>query len=307
MAEKKVIKKTTKSSGKEEKVSPEEISKMKEEFLARIDAEIGEDSEEVVVDEKKENIKVSEDEKKEDFEKEMLEPEKREEDVEPKEEIEEKEDSSEKEEEKKDIIDERVDSEEEIRDVDEQDRDKREEINSTFSAAEFGLADNKSSRGKNIILFLVVFLLVAIISALFYLFSAGILKIEKPQENVEITPTQSPSPTPTPVEFDRAELSIQILNGSGESGVAASMETFMEDLGYENLEIGNADNSDYENVTIQIKEEYEDLAQLIDEDLASDYTVNSDYEILEDDSEYDVVIIVGSEPDEETANEEADE
>lgn len=306
MAEKKVIKKTVKPSGKEEKVSAEEINKMKEEFLARIDAEIGEDSEEVVVDEKKEEVESSESEKEE-FEKEMLEDEKAKEDEEIKE-VEE-DDDFEKKEERKDFEEvENVRSEKEDReDEKEKEQDKREEINSTFSAAEFGLVDNKGNKGKNIILFLVVFLLVAIISALFYLFSTGILKIERPQESVEVTPTQAPSPTPTPVEFDRAALSVQILNGSGQSGVAATMQTFMEDLGYEGLEIGNADNDDYENVTIQIKEEYEDLAKLIDEDLASDYIVNSDYEVLEDDSEYDVVIIVGSEPDEETADEEADE
>src|SRR3989344_3619400 len=72
---------------------------------------------------------------------------------------------------------------------------------------------------------------------------------EKEKEQ-EIEPTQAPTATPTPVEFDRASLSVQVLNGSGVSGEAGRMETYLSDLGYENTEIGNADNSDYQDITI---------------------------------------------------------
>lgn len=289
-------KKEEKKNQKEEKVSAEDIKKKREEVLARIDAEIGDEvSDEVVIDEKTDK-KIEEEKKeeeKEEFEEKMLE-----------EDEEKKSDGEEVVEEKEEEIkvEEKIESEKVEDDV----MAKEEDGRSTFSAAEFGLSDRKSSKGKNILLFAVVFLLVAIVSALFYFFATGSLKFEKPVEELQVTPTEEPSPTPTPEEFDRAELSVQVLNGSGISGEAGVMQTYLEDLGYEDIEVGNADSSDFVGVTIQIKEEFEDLAELIDEDLADEYTVNGDYEILDEESEFDVVIIVGSEEDEE-AEEETEE
>lgn len=284
MAEKKEDKKiSVKSTDKEEKISVEEIKKRKEEVLARIDAEIGDEvSEEVVIDEKTDRKTSDESEARdESFEKEMMDDKTEEETKEEKSLDNEKNEISEEISDETDERAERMD-------------DRHDDSRSTFSAAEFGLSDRKSNKGKNILLFAVVFLLVAIVSALFYFFATGSLKFEKPVEEPKVTPTESPSPTPTPAEFDRAELSVQVLNGSGVSGAAGSMETYLTDLGYENIEVGNADNSDYQDITIQIKEEFEDLAELIDEDLAGEYSVNEDYELLDEDSEYDVVIIVGS-------------
>ena len=292
MADEKDIKKTPAKaeSEKDDKVSPEEKKRKKEEVLARIDAEIGESesSDEVVIDEKTdEQITKDEEplESKESFEKEMIE-----EEVKSEEKADENQEIDEKEEEKSD----EKEKEEEMGD-----KKTEDDSRSTFSAAEFGLADRKSNKGKNILLFVIVFLLVAIVSALFYFFFTGALKFEQKEKEQEIEPTQAPTATPTPVEFDRAQLSVQVLNGSGVSGAAGEMETFLEDVGYENIEIGNADNSDYQDITIQIKEEFEEFAEFISKDLSKDYTVNEDYEILEEDSEYDVVIIVGLEEDSE--------
>jgi hypothetical protein len=281
-----------------EKASPEEIKKKKEEVLARIDAEIGEgeSSDEVVIDEKTDERveKGEESEGEESFEKEMIE-----EDMEVK---------GEKREEK---TGERVQkdeaSDEGLTEKEKKNSDKEkneEDSHSAFSAAEFGLAERKSNKGKNIILFLVVFLLVAIVSALFYFFSTGVLKFEQKENEQEVVPTEVPTATPVPVDFDRAKFSIQVLNGSGVSGAAGSIETFLEGLGYENIEIGNADNSDYQSITIQIKKEFEDFVEVISKDLSDSYTVNKDYEILDEDSEYDAVIIVGSESEEVVGTEE---
>lgn len=299
MDDQKEIKKTPVKSEKDEKVSPEEIKKRKEAVLARIDAEIGEEDaqEEVVIDEKTdEKIEVEEDTKaEENFEKEMLS-----ENVEEnKDEEVDDEEREEVEEEKKRVVESKNKEEKETEGL-------RDEGRSTFSAAEFGLVERKNNKSKNLILFLVVFLLVAILSALFYLFATGVLKFEQKDSEQEVAPTEAPTPTPVAAEFDRAELSVQVLNGSGVSGAAGVMETFLADAGYENIEIGNADGSDFENITIQIKKEFEDFAELISEDLSDEYIVNEDYELLDEDSEYDLIIIVGSEVDEDTADVEAE-
>lgn len=291
MADEKDIKKTPAKaeSEKDDKVSPEEKKRKKEEVLARIDAEIGESesSDEVIIDEKTdEQINKDEEslESKESFEKEMIE-----EEVKYEEKADENKEIEEKEEEKSDEKQEEMDV-----------RETKDDSRSTFSAAEFGLVDRKSNKGKNILLFIVVFLLVAIVSAIFYFFFTGDLKFEQKEKEQEIAPTLTPTATPTPIEFDRAQLSVQVLNGSGVSGAAGKMETFLEDVGYENIEIGNADNSDYQNITIQIKEEFEESAKLIIDDLSESYSVDEDYEILDEDSDYDVVIIVGSESEEDS-------
>lgn len=291
MADKKVIKKT---EAKKSEASPEEIKKRRDEVLARIDAEIGEEesSDEVIVDEKTDKkIEVDEDGKngKDDLEEEV----------------------AEKSNDDKKIKIEKEDGDEEVKDVEagvedsEELSSKKDEEGSTFSAEEFGMVDNKSNKGKNIALFFVVFLLVAGVSALFFFFFTGALTFQPKEEKSEVVPTEAPTPTQEPAEFEKGELSVQILNGSGVSGAAGKMQTYLEDLEYENIEVGNADSSDYENVTIQLKEEIEEFVEFIIEDFGEDYIVDEDYEILDEDNEYDIVIVVGLE--ESDNAEEADE
>lgn len=297
MADKKVVKKTEAKKGE---TSLEEIKKRKEEVLARIDAEIGEEesSSEVVVDEKTDKkIEVDGDGKKskEDLEEKMTEESNNDEKIET---AKENGDEEVKEDEKVQDREEGVNDDTEL--SSEKDRE-----NSTFSAAEFGMVGNKSNKGKNIALFFVVFLLVAGISALFFFFFTGALKFQPKEEKSEVIPTETPTPTEEPVAFEREDLSVQVLNGSGVSGAAGEMQTYLEDLKYENIEVGNADSSDYINVSIQLKEEIEEFVEFIIEDVGEGYIVDEDYEILDEDNEYDVLIIVGLE--ESDSEEEADE
>lgn len=287
MDDKEITKKTVAKSTqkKDDKVSLEELKRKKEEVLARIDEEIGDVEEaekNTSLDEKSEEVEQTEDitdevavDEKDEFEKEMVE-----EDIKENEDGELKKESHEVTESK---------SDEGTKDM-----AKSDEGRSAFSAAEFGLSENKGNKSKNILLFVIVFLLVALFSAAFYFYFIGAISFQPKDNDGEVVPTQSPTSTPTPVEFNRAELSVQVLNGSGVSGLAGAFESFLEGLGYKNIEIGNADNSDYENVTIQIKEENKEFFELITEDIAESYVVNEDYEVLDENSGYDLVIIVGS-------------
>ncbi len=299
MAEKKTIKTTAKKSEKKEEVSLEELKRRKEEVLARINAEIGDEDEgQVVIEDKKREAEEEKKEELEEVEKKELEEEilnDKSDDL--------NEESVEVEKEKK--VEETVDESPEIEDKKEEEMSKShdDELSSTFSAAEFGIADNKGNKGKNIILFLIVFIIVALISTAFYFYFTGAFNVNNPTETAEITPTEAPSPTVTPVELDRAEISIQVLNGSGVSGAAGDMQAFLEDVGYENVEAGNADDSDYLNITIQIKEEFEEFADLISKDISDSYVVNDDIEMLDEDSDYDAVIIVGSQDEVEESDE----
>lgn len=97
----------------------------------------------------------------------------------------------------------------------------------------------------------------------------------------EPTPTpfeqvQTPEPTPTPEPVDRSEIEIEILNGTGIAGEAGRLQGILTELGYEQIEVGNADNQDYtetvvtfsadvpDSIVDEITEELEDIYQEVE-------------------------------------------
>ncbi len=109
------------------------------------------------------------------------------------------------------------------------------------------------------------------------------------------TPSPSPSPTPTPAPVAKEDASVQVLNGSGQAGVAGTMQEFLEEAGYTVEDTGNADNYDYEETEISVKKSFEGLLEQLEEDLSEEYTIGSATADLPDDYEYDVRVIVGAE------------
>jgi len=118
---------------------------------------------------------------------------------------------------------------------------------------------------------------------------------ETPVPKATVTPT--PKPTIDPVDketgLDRSDLSIEVLNGSGETGAASKASETLKALGYGISSIGNADNTDYENVTIKVKSDKEKFLDLLKKDLGFSYTIGSSSADLADDSSADALVIVG--------------
>lgn len=117
-----------------------------------------------------------------------------------------------------------------------------------------------------------------------------------PTPNKKITPTPSGMKTPTPTEEPVAstKLRIEVLNGSGTSGEASKMASFLKSKGYLIASTGNADAFDYEQTTIQIKKsKSSELAQL-KKDLSSSYEVASSVSNLAETSSFDAIVIVGA-------------
>lgn len=115
-----------------------------------------------------------------------------------------------------------------------------------------------------------------------------------PEEAIDTpTPTSKVTPTPKPAATKSSELNIQVLNGSGAEGVASSAKTFLTDKKYDFIETGNADNFDYEGVTVKSKESVADYVKDLSTDLKEKYTITSDSATLSEDSLFDVVVIVG--------------
>ena len=115
------------------------------------------------------------------------------------------------------------------------------------------------------------------------------------------TPEASPSPTakPTvnPVDsatgLDRSALSVEVQNGSGVTGAASKASEALKGLGYKIGSVGNADNSDYQNLTIKVKSEKSNFLPLLKKDLGFSYTIGSSSADLSSSSTSDALVIIG--------------
>lgn len=120
-----------------------------------------------------------------------------------------------------------------------------------------------------------------------------------------VSPTagaEKPTATPTvksinPVDqltgLDRSALSIEVQNGSGVKGAAAKAADILTGFGYKIASKGNANNENYENVTIQVKSTKSDFLALLKKDLGFSYTVGSASADLSDSSTADALVIIG--------------
>ncbi|OGH12229.1 MAG: hypothetical protein A2776_01770 [Candidatus Levybacteria bacterium RIFCSPHIGHO2_01_FULL_40_10] len=115
------------------------------------------------------------------------------------------------------------------------------------------------------------------------------------------SPTEKPSPTAKPTSnpvdktsgLDRSQLSIHILNGSGVSGAAKKASDLLEGLGYNVVQIGNAEKTDYAQTEIQVKSANSKYLDLLKKDLSSSYTVGTTSSDLSASESAGAVVIVG--------------
>ncbi len=114
------------------------------------------------------------------------------------------------------------------------------------------------------------------------------------RDEAPATPISTPAPVPTATPaavIDLSKYSVQVLNGSGVTGLASSIRDIMLAEGFETVDVGNTDETT--KSTIQIKdgtpkEVYEKIT-----------TKLSEYSIVDGDKlavgdEYDVIVIIGS-------------
>lgn len=111
--------------------------------------------------------------------------------------------------------------------------------------------------GKLVTLILFVLTIVVIGGGIYFV--AGVGSPKKQQQEETATPTQTP--TPTPQALNRSEWSLEVLNGSGVTGVAKKLADQLKELGYQVSKVGNADRDDYETNQLYVRE---DLADEID-------------------------------------------
>lgn len=109
------------------------------------------------------------------------------------------------------------------------------------------------------------------------------------KEVVETIPTASPSST-----IKRSEIKLQVLNGSGIAGLAGKAKTYLEDLGYLDVAVGNATKSDFTDSVVSVKNTSKEFSEAVIADLSKNYSVAKETETLSTTSKYDFVITLGN-------------
>jgi len=159
---------------------------------------------------------------------------------------------------------------------------------------------------KTVLIIIFIIIVLGLLGSLFYFVTRDAPKeqvtktIELPEENVPETPeiTEDPqeeveeTPTPVVIETEKGDIKISVQNGSGESGVAGDAADILRDAGYDVISTGNADNFEYENVTIQVKASV-DALEFIEEDLSGSYTIGVTSTDLSEDESFDALVIIG--------------
>ncbi len=153
-----------------------------------------------------------------------------------------------------------------------------------------------------IIIGIVVGILTAVSIILYYNSKTG--NIFQSSEEI-LTPTPSAAISQTPLSekesTSSAELmvrdltlyDIQVLNGSGKGGEAGKLEKALKEKGFSVLEIGNADNSNYEKTIIEVKKDVsEDYVKKLKEFVATRLLVG-ETKMLSESSDVDIIITVG--------------
>ncbi len=101
------------------------------------------------------------------------------------------------------------------------------------------------------------------------------------------------SPSQGTENLDKSKITIIVQNGSGAEGAAGTVSDFLEEKGYEVSSTANADNYNYEDVTIRVKKSVENYLETLKKDLGEKYTVGDTSTDLPETSPSDVVVIIG--------------
>jgi hypothetical protein len=145
------------------------------------------------------------------------------------------------------------------------------------------------------VFFLILLIVIALLLGL-YFFGASknpSAPVQKPSPTPTLAPAVSPThtPTPTAVPFNRGDLTVTVLNGSGVSGAAQGTSTKLRNLGYTVKTVGNATRFDYEGLTVNVTKEHSKELELIKKDLSDDGTTVTTG--IDDTITTDVEVIVG--------------
>ncbi|MDO8487088.1 MAG: LytR C-terminal domain-containing protein [Candidatus Curtissbacteria bacterium] len=160
----------------------------------------------------------------------------------------------------------------------------------------------ESTGGKNA-KWLWLLIALIIVGALVFAFARGIGpfgQFKKGSTLVEESPAPesvvaSPMPEATSgANIDKAAVRIRILNGSGKAGVASAAKDYIEGKGYKVTSLGNADNYDFAQTVVKIKDSLSNIKNVLVSDLSDKYSVTVSSIPLEASDSADVEVTLGA-------------
>ena len=152
----------------------------------------------------------------------------------------------------------------------------------------------EESKPKSKLWIYLIFLVVSLGIGVMVMYKAGLFKSVIPAKTTEtVTPTISPTAevTAEPSPVDLVAFKVQVLNGSGVTGEAATIKTTLIDQGFVSVDTGNS-TATTEGI-IRSKIEVPKAVLDIAESSTTDYKMGMP-EVLTSDSKYDLIIVVGS-------------
>ena len=112
-------------------------------------------------------------------------------------------------------------------------------------------------------------------------------------ESVSVEEEQTPSPVP---EIDKEEVLVNVLNGTGIVGEAAYLRGILAGIGFEKIEVGNADSEDRQSASVSFSDRIpQSMQEEVVSKLESAYT---DVEVAggAPSGDFDIEVITGSRP-----------
>lgn len=166
----------------------------------------------------------------------------------------------------------------------------------TQSAAGPTPARGGNQKGKKLIWILILVVVLAGLGAGAYYLLQTPGGLTDPSPTPQLTSqfdTPPPQQTDAPESIEKSEVTIEVLNGTGISGEAGFLQDELEELGYSNIEVGNADETDNEDTEVFFSEEFansserQELVTALEEIYQ---TVNVSSQTIDD---FDVRVITG--------------
>lgn len=158
-----------------------------------------------------------------------------------------------------------------------------------------------SSGGKKIFFFILILVIVAgLIGGGIYYYQTQMAPLDTESTNEVMEKIAEPTSTPEEEEASpSAEMSldtysVNVLNGSGIAGEAGKVSTALEAEGFENIDTGNASSYDYIETEVSLKEEVPTTVYDAIKNALEDTYIITKGDELDEDSEFDIEIIVGS-------------
>lgn len=142
---------------------------------------------------------------------------------------------------------------------------------------------------------LILIIVVLLIAAGIYLIVRGITgsSSSQPSPTPSFAPIETPTPTASSEPVDKSTVSISVENGTGIANEASYLQGKLANLGYTDVEVGNADSQDNSTTTVTFSSTLGSSA--VDEitkeleDIYEDVNVNTS----RSQTDFDVIIITG--------------